>query len=187
MVAVFLGAELDSDRFGLALAEELRRSGRDRSLLTSPDLYDAADSRLRRRPLDSTRECARREGMFGGFPDGVSWQRVALTADELLSVRYIDYSDWVQLSGGTRRPMDAAARVQAGLEVFGVPNDAFVELSRDFAAGADWPELIVVSASPEGGDVVLEGHVRLTAMALAPGAIPAETEVIRGVSPRMVD
>jgi hypothetical protein len=39
----------------------------------------------------------------------------------------------------------------------------------------------------EGCNVVLEGHVRLTAMALVPDAIPSEAEVIGGVAPRIVD
>jgi hypothetical protein len=45
------------------------------------------------------------------------------------------------------------------------------------------PPLIVVSAQPEGGDVLLEGHV--TAMALAAESLQDETEVMRGVSSGM--
>jgi hypothetical protein len=43
----------------------------------------------------------------------------------------------------------------------------------------------MVSSKPEGENVVLEGHARLTAMALAPEALPPEIEVLRGVSPSM--
>jgi hypothetical protein len=102
-------------------------------------------------------------------------------------VRYIDYDYWVELSGGTRRPTDAAKRIRLGVEVFGVPNDGFLEAARAVATGAEWPELIVVSAVPDGGNVVLEGHVRLTAFLLEPNAGSDPVEVLRGVSPRIAD
>ena len=104
---------------------------------------------------------------------------------EMLSVRYIDWSYWLELSGQTRLPTEAAARIRAGRQAFGVPNDGALALANDLAHGLRWPPLIVVSAHPEGGDVVLEGHVRLTAMALAAEALPNEIETLRGVSPGM--
>jgi hypothetical protein len=187
MIAVFLRGELDSERFGPALAEGLRRRGADAGLVSSPGLDDARQNALRRELLEETRAYRRRDGLFGGFPHGVRWDRVALTPDELMAVRYINYSYWVELSAGSRRPEDAAERIRAGIDVFGVPSDGFFDVARAFAAGAEWPELIIVSAVAEGHNVVLEGHVRLTGMALAPNAIPAEVEVIRGVAPGIVD
>lgn len=185
MIAVFLRGELDSERFGSVLSSALHSRGADASLLTSPDLKDEAENALRRRLLDDTRAYGRRKGLFDGFPHDVRWDRVALERDELAAVRYINWSYWLELSGGTRKPADAAARIRSGIEVFGVPSHGFLHAARAFAAGVTWPELIVVSALPEGGDTVLEGHVRLTAMALAPDAVPDETEVLRGVSPEM--
>jgi hypothetical protein len=126
-------------------------------------------------------------GLFGGFPDGVAWTRVELTRDELAAVRYISYSFWLELSGGTRNRADAAARIGSGVHVFGMATDGFHDVARAFSAGPSWPELVIVSALEEGGDVVLEGHVRLTAMALAPAAVPEVTPVLRGVSPRMAE
>jgi hypothetical protein len=187
MIAVFLRGELESERFGAALAEGLGRRGADAGLLTAPDLGDAEENALRRELLEETRAYRRREGLFGGFPDDVQWDRVTLTPDELIAVRYINYSYWIELSGGTRRPQDAAERIRSGIDVFGVPSEGFLDVARAFADGVEWPELIIVSAVAAGRNVVLEGHVRLTAMALAPDAIPAEVEVIRGVSPRMTE
>ena len=40
-------------------------------------------------------------------------------------------------------------------------------------------------AYAEGGDVVLEGHARLTAIALEPNVVPDAAPVLRGVSPRI--
>jgi hypothetical protein len=187
MIAVFLRGELESERFAPALTEGLRRRGADLDVLSFPNLRDASENELRRELLEETRAYSRRAGLFDGFPHGVQWDRVALRPDELMAVRYINYSYWNELSGGTRRPTDAADRIRAGVQVFGVPSDGFFDAAYAFAAGAEWPELIVVSAVAEGRDVVLEGHVRLTAMALAPDAIPAEVEVIRGVSPAMAE
>ena len=187
MIALFLRAELDSERFGPSLAIALERGGADASLLRSPDLEDSTENALRRRLLEETRAYSRREGLFGGFPHDVRWERVALTRDELSDVRYINYSYWIELSRGTRRPAEAVERIRSGVDIFGVPSDGFLDVGRAFAAGAQWPELIVVSAFAEGGNVLLEGHVRLTAMALEWEAVPPEVEVLRGVSPHMVE
>jgi len=187
MVAVFLRGELDSERFAPGIGRALRTAGAQDELITAPDLASAADNALRRRILDETRGYDRRVGLFDGFPNDVRWERVTLTASEVASVLYIDWSYWLELSGGSRRPADAAARIRAGFEAFGVKNDGFHELAAEFRERRAWSELILVSARAEGGDVVLEGHARLTAMALAADAVPRETEMIRGVSPRMVE
>ena len=127
------------------------------------------------------------EGLFDGFPADVRWACVALTPDELAAVRYIHYSYWLELSGGTRSPADAAERIRSGTRVYDIPTDGFLDAARAFADGAEWPELILLSGREEQGNVMLEGHVRLTAMALAADSVPREIEVLRGVSPRMVD
>ncbi len=186
MIATFLRAELDSERWGETVRDALGRHGADVSVVTSPVL-DADENALRRRILDETRGYGAREGLFAGFPDDVSWQRVRLTRAELSAVRYIAYDYWVELSGGSRRPADAAERIRSDIRVFGVANDGFFEAAEAVRARARWPELILVSAVAAGGDVVLEGHVRLTACALAPEAVPAETEVLRGFSPRIAE
>ena len=55
------------------------------------------------------------QSLFDGLPYGdVGWSRVALRRDEVLAIRYIDYDYWVELSGGTRLPADAAQRIRAG-------------------------------------------------------------------------
>ena len=61
------------------------------------------------------------------------------------------------------------------------PGDFFA-LARALRSGITLPELIVVSAGKNSGIVVLEGHVRLTAYALVPEAVPAELPVILGTS-----
>jgi hypothetical protein len=180
MIAVFLRGELDSERFGSRL-----RATIDERLLVDPDLEDVEQNAVRRAALTTLRGYESREGLFHGFPHDLLWERAALTPDEVLAVRYIDYDYWVELSGGTRLPLDAAARIRAGITVFRVPNDGFFELA-DALGTRQLPELIVVG--DDGGRlVVLEGHARLTAYALRPEALPAELEVLLGRSPRIAE
>jgi hypothetical protein len=88
VVAAFLRAEVESDRFGPPIAEILDRRRLDRSLLARPDLGDAAANAARRDVLGEHRGWGLGEGMFGGFPEQVHWWRAALTPEEVLSIRY---------------------------------------------------------------------------------------------------
>ena len=96
MVAVFLRGELDSERFGPRL-----RATIDERLLLEPNLEDEAQNANRRAALTKLRGYESREGLFHGFPHDLRWGRAALTPDEVLAVRYIEYDYWVELSGGT--------------------------------------------------------------------------------------
>ena len=183
MVAVFLRGELESDRFGPAVRRALVEVGVGLRLVRAPDLSDGVENAARRHVLDATRGYEQRAGLFGGFPDGVRWEWVALTPDELMAVRFIEYSYWVELSGGSRLPPDAAWRIRDGVEPFGVPNDGFFELADELVARPPERRLIVVGPGRPAPLVILEGHARLTAMALRPEAIPAELEVLLGTSP----
>lgn len=112
MVACFLRGELASRRFGAALREQLAASGHHKTLVTRPDLADEAANTARRRLLGATRGYERNQDLFENFPVQVNWMRALLEPHELAAVRYIDYSYWVQLSGGrlTLRAASAPAR-----------------------------------------------------------------------------
>ena len=64
---------------------------------------------------------------------------MGITPAELAAVRYIGYDYWVELSGGTRLPGDAAARIRAGVTVFGVSSDRPLSMARAVADGARFP------------------------------------------------
>ena len=110
MITVFLRGELGSTRFDAAVDAALAELGADERLVLQPDLEDERENALRRA---AARDYGRSQGLFHGFPDDVRWQRATLTPDEVLVVRYIDYDYWVELSGGSRRPLDAAERIRA--------------------------------------------------------------------------
>src|SRR5690349_10252590 len=178
MIAAFLAAEIDSPRYGAAIRTILARDGRGEDVMRRPE---AADNAYRRAVLEEHRAYERREGLFLGFPRDVDWHRAAFSHDEVLDILYIDWDWWLELSGGTRRPRDAARRILAG-------DVADVDLAEDeaLAAGApSAPPLIAVTTPAQRPVVLVEGHVRLTAYATFPEHLPAELELLLGVSPAM--
>jgi hypothetical protein len=179
MIAVFLRAEVDSERYGEKLRALLARDGHTVEVLRDPDPSVAEDNRYRRGMLEEHRAYERREGLFHGFPRRVDWFRALLTASEVLEIRYIDWDWWLRLSGGSRRPLDAAGRIHAG-EIAGVTVDDGDEAMA--AAAATNPGLIAVTTPARSPLVLLEGHARLTAYALFPACLPGELEIVLGIS-----
>jgi hypothetical protein len=182
MVLLFLRAEIDSTRFAPTLLETLAELGRDRSLVDHADTTDAEENAARREALARSRGYLRNEAVFSGFPDDTSWSWAMLTPDELAAVRYIDWDYWLDVTGGTRRPADAIERMRDEWGSEG--ND--VRAIADTVARGSLPLEIIVLGRPPGEDlVVLEGHVRLSALLLRPENLPAEVCVLLGTSPRI--
>jgi hypothetical protein len=176
MVAAFLRAELGSPRFGRQVLAALAQEGLDRSATQQPDTGDAAANAARRRVLAAYRGYPDRE-VFTDLPADTVWQWVALTPKELLGVRYLDWDYWLEVTGGTRRPVDAIPRIGHS------PNCQ--QLAAEITAGRLPPELILVGRSGGRDLVVLEGHVRLTALVMAVEHLPTELTVLLGTSPTM--
>jgi hypothetical protein len=185
MVALFLRTELPAARSRDDLRAHLEQGRLSEHVITDPDLDDDAENLARLRLLTRHRGYCTRTELFDGFPDGVRWQWMAITSAELASVRYIDYDYWVELSGGTRMPVDAAPRIRAGAAPFRVPSEWALGMAQAVADGARFPPLILVTTGPGGDLVVLEGHARLTAFMLARDRLPPELEVLVGSSPAM--
>jgi hypothetical protein len=103
-------------------------------------------------------------------------------------VLYIDYSYWTALTNGTRRPTDAAQFIRSGGLVFDrMPTGHFLAVADSVRKGATWEPIICVRAGDDHPIVVLEGHARLTAMALASDCLPDEVPVLLGTSPAISD
>ncbi len=180
MIAVFLRTELASSRIVPTIGDLVRRDGRDRSVISDPDLSNTADNVYRRRVLGAYRGYGRDAELFAGFPAIARWYHAIATKDDLTRVRYINYAYWNALSGGSRVPADAAARIRQGIEVFNVSNTGFWHLTDAIAAGATFPEMIMVGARKGAPLILVEGHARLTAYFLRPEAIPSAMNVIVG-------
>ncbi len=181
MIATFLRAELDSDRWGPTLRELLASDGLDEALVRTPELESAADNGRRRTLLEEHRGYERQTGLFFGFPKQVAWHRAALSAEEVLEILYINWDWWLRLTEGSRCPADAARRIRAG-EVEGI-TAAEHEPIADSVATAE--PLIAVTTPAQERLVLLEGHVRLTALALFPDRLPEELDVLLGISDEM--
>jgi hypothetical protein len=180
MIAAFLRAEIDSGRYGAKLRELLARDGHDAAVLRRPDLRDGEANAYRRGLLDEHRAYERRAGLFDGFPRQLEWARAALEPDEVLDILFIAWDWWFDLSGGTRRPRDAARRIRAG-ELSGMSVDGQEPVAAALRIPGG-PELIAVTVPEREPLVLVEGHYRLTAYALFPEYLPPELEIVLGVS-----
>ena len=69
-------------------------------------------------------------------------------------------------------PSDAAIRIRKGATVFGMSTHHFLEMAEALRNGVKYPELILAGTEAHSALVVLEGHARLTAYALAPDPHP---------------
>jgi hypothetical protein len=183
VVATFLRGELESERFGAPIRAALERDGVPPLVVTRPDVSNAGDNAYRRELLGEVRGWGRDERMFRNFPGDVAWSRAALTREEVASILYIDWHWWRRVTGGSRRPADAARTLRRAS-----PSDvAWHEpVARRLASGPPLPELIVVRIREGERLVVLEGHVRLTAFALFPEALQDTLEVLLGESAGLV-
>ena len=182
MIATFLRAELDSGRYGEKLRGLLARDGRDPAVLRDPDVTDAEANAYRRQLLEEHRAYERRDGLFGGLPREIDWFRATLSRDEVLDILFINWSWWLHLSGGTRRPREAARRIRSG-ELTGMTAGVTADEHRPYLDSAS--ELIAVTTQSQDKLVLVEGHVRLTAYALFPNRAPEELEILLGVSDEM--
>ena len=182
MVACFLQGELSSERFGQGIRDALLACGQPETLLTRPDLADQHANQARRALLAATRGYGEDREIFEHFPATVRWVRARLTAAELAQVRYIEYSYWNEISGGSRLAADAAKNIRAGVRPYGVSNQRFMRAARALLHGERFPPLIL--AGPGSEDLVcLEGNLRLTAHALA--GFPAGVECLVGTTPAL--
>jgi hypothetical protein len=180
MVASFLLGELSSERFSVAIRDQLTANGEPEELLTQPDLSDDRENEARSRVLGATRGYGEDRELFEFFPTHTRWVTALLAPGELKRVRYVEYSYWNELTGGSRLPADAATRIKARVEVFGVSNGRFFAAAEAAARGEQFPPLILAGVRDD--DLVcLEGNLRLTGYALA--GFPSDVECIVGIHP----
>ena len=182
MIAVFLLGELASERWGAGIRAALAAAGQPELLITAANLGDPDQNHARRELLATARGYGENRDVFENFPPRVRWVRATLTPGELARVRYIEYSYWNELSGGTRLAADAAQQIRRGVTVFGVSNQRFVRATQAVERGEVFPPLIL--AGRRRDDLIcLEGHLRLTAYALA--GFPRAVDCLIGTAPAM--
>jgi hypothetical protein len=178
MVAVFLGAEITSERYGSQILDILAGLGQSRDIIEHPDTCDEAANAVRR-VLAAYRRYPDGD-VFTGMPADVSWHHAALTPSELASVRYIDYPYWTDFSGGTRLAADGARRLGSLQDQ--VPGTIYRQIGENLRDGRLPPPVIVLGEPGLANLVVIEGHKRLTGLLVCPQWLPAELHVLLGIT-----
>lgn len=179
MIAVFLAAEAGSARYGPRIRELLAGLGQPPGIAEHPDTGDAAANAVRRRVLAAYRGYPDGD-VFTGMPADVAWHYAALTPAELATVRYLDYGYWTDFSGGTRLAADGARRLGPWPDQ--PPGSGYRRIAEDLRDGRLPPTIIVLGEPGPANLVVLEGHKRLTGLLVCPQWLPAELDVLLGLT-----
>lgn len=182
VVAVFLRAEIASRRFGESILRILARNGVDRKIVVEPNTNDATENECRAALLGEFRGYRRNEEIFQDFPADVRWHRVLLDKQDLLKIKYMNYSYWNDLSNGSRLAADAAKRIRAG-EIERA--DGFCAAAEAVKNGAVFDETILVAEDEQSDLIVLEGHLRMTAYLTSFDYLPPELPAIVGYSEKI--
>ncbi len=167
MLLAFLQGELTSERFSDDLLAALEVSHAEPSLILDGDLKNDAENALRREVMGAFRGYGRDEELFHHFPEHVTWHFAEFEPEDLYHIRYIDYSYWNEISGNTSLPVDAVQAIREDRRIFDVPNDRFLKGERFLREGGKFPPVILLTCG-SGQYVIVEGHLRMTAYALAP-------------------
>src|SRR5437588_4595669 len=184
VIALFLRTEINSSRWKDKILEILNTHQMGRAIIDAPDITDTSQNQVRAEIFDEFRGYERRVRLFEGFPRNVTWVRAILTKSELNKVKYIDWEYWLEITGGTRLPQDAAQNIRQG-KINDDTSQYFKNIAESIKRGATFPELILVGVDEHSYLVALEGHARLTGYFLVPDLIPEKIEVIIGLSPGM--
>ncbi|MGE7823287.1 hypothetical protein [Paenibacillus sp. NPDC093718] len=145
-------------------------------------MNDQTENQLRRDILGKTRGFGCNTDLFENFPTEVKWYKAGFQKEDLSEVMYINYSYWNELSSRIRLPIHASKNIMNQIEVYGVNNQGFLDISLAIKNGRVFPRLIFVSMNENSRVVVLEGHARLTAYFINSEYIPGEIEVFIGFS-----
>jgi hypothetical protein len=165
MVAVFLAAEVASERYGPQIREILAGLGQLRGVVEQPDTRDDAANAVRRQILAAY--CPYPAGdLFTGMPADVTWHHAGLTPAELATVWYIDYPYWTDFSGDTRLAADGARRLGPWQDQ--PPGAIYRQIAEDLRDGRLPPPIILLGEPGSANLVVIEGHKRLTGLLLRP-------------------
>lgn len=178
MILEYLRAELSSKRFSDNIRKTMKRLSLDERIISAADLQSADENRKRRELLGAVRGYGRNQSMFERFPAITDWKLCSFSQEDLDKIRYIDYSYWNELSGGTHRPVDAAETIRKGICIYGQSNEGFSNAASYIRNGGTFSKMFFLTAD-FGNYVIVEGHLRMTAYAMAPDYFN-DVEVIVG-------
>ena len=181
MIAVFIAAEAGSARYGPRIRELLAGLGQPHGIAEHPDTGNATANAARRRVLAAYRGYPAGD-VFTGLPADISWHHAALTPAELATVRYLDYDYWTDFSGGSRLAADGARRLGPLSRL--PPGAIYRQVAENLRDGKLPPPVILLSEPGLANLIVIEGHKRITGLLLCPQWLPAELQVLLGITAR---
>lgn len=167
MISEFLRAEYLSERFSEQIKTEMSKLLIDERMVLSADIESAKENARRKKLLSEFRGYGLNQDMFERFPMITTWSLCSFTRDDLEQIRYIDYSYWNELSDGTHLPIVAAETIRKGVSIYGQDNDGFLRAAEYIRNGGTFPRMFFLTSDFEKF-VIVEGHLRMTAYALAP-------------------
>lgn len=177
MVLAFLQAEIDSPRWRSCYQTD---SVFDRSVIDLPDKRSPQENQTSRELLGRVRGYGRNGLLFTGFPVAVVWHRIILEQAELPKLKYANHPAWVRLSGGTRLVVDGARSLRSPENPVEAAFAHIPAIVEDVKGGMRYPPLIGVHQKDTENILLIEGHSRATAYAVA--QLPSQFECIVGSS-----
>lgn len=167
MLLEFLKAEYGSERFSEEIKKAMTALGYDEKIILSPDIQSAPENLQRKKLMGKFRGYGLNRELFKNFPAVTSYELCSFTGEDLAKIRYINYSYWNELSDNTRSPLTAAKNILNGKTVFGESTEGFIRVSEYLKRGGKFPVMYFLTDDFERF-VIVEGHLRMTAYALAP-------------------
>lgn len=167
MILEFIRAELQSNRFSDKVSKAISDTNANIDIIMKPDLYNDMENVLRKQILALYRGYGQNIRLFEAFPTVTKWNWESITKDDLNDIKYINYSYWNELSSGTSSPNVAAINIKNGIISCGVKNDGFFVAVDALKKGHKFSPMILLKDYNNRICIVLEGHLRLTAYALA--------------------
>ena len=167
MISEFLKAEYHSERFSERIKKVMKDLLLDESIILSADLNNSNENIARKKLLGEFRGYGLNRKLFENFPKEIQWSLCNFESHDLVNIRYIDYSYWNELSKGTHSPLTAAQTILDGTEIYNQSNEGFVRAAEYIKSGGQFLRPILLTSDLEHF-VIVEGHLRITAFALAP-------------------
>lgn len=167
MISEYLKAEYSSSRFSENIQEAMQKLSICEKIILSPNLQNVSENRQRRELLGAFRGYGLNQSMFERFPDVTDWFLCSFSEEDIGKIRYIDYSYWNELSGGTKLPIDAVRTIHEGISIYGQGNEGFINAASYIRNGGVFNKMFFLTADFEKY-VIVEGHMRMTAYAIEP-------------------
>lgn len=167
MISEYLKAEYSSNRFSEDIQEAMQKLSLSENIVLSPDLHNISENTQRRALLGTFRGYGLNQSMFERFPNVTDWFLCSFSKEDLEKIRYIDYSYWNELSGGTKLPIDAVRTIHKGVLIYGQSNEGFINAASYIRNGGAFSKMFFLTADFEKY-VIVEGHQRMTAYAIEP-------------------